>query len=144
LLTTRQENNYRNRLFLIQDQYLVIFKIHLNECKPEALRQFYLTAPFMIINIANIAAVDFDSISVSDYSWERISLMMVDDNQNNNEADWLHGRLMNCSANYRHVYVILFICFTKMILFILVMNKNNYMNNKPLVVLLEKSNGVIV
>jgi hypothetical protein len=102
LMTTAKENNYRNRLFLIHGKYLVIFKIDLSECDPKVLCQFYTTAPFMIIDVARIVAINSNYISIlNDSSLDKILLPKINDSNNNDITDWLHKRLIDCSAIYR-------------------------------------------
>jgi hypothetical protein len=106
ILATRKENTYRNQLFFILDEYLIIFKIKLNERNPKILCQFNMTMPFIIVDIASITAISSDHIRISDrFSSNRIPLPKVDNN-NSNLVDWVHGRLMYYSANYRLKYSI--------------------------------------
>ncbi len=98
LITTAKENNYHNQLFLVQNRHLIIFQINLNECDPKIFCQFYANASFMIIDIEHIVAINSNYISILHGDrLDQISLPKME----NDTADWLHKRLMDCSANYR-------------------------------------------
>jgi hypothetical protein len=100
LLIAEKENNFCNNLFLIQDQYFIIFKISLNERNPKILCQYYMTPPFIIINVATIIAITSDYIFFSTgRHLDKILLPTID--HNNDAGDWLYRRLMNCDENYR-------------------------------------------
>ena len=105
LMTTADKDNYHNRLFLVHNKYFIIFKISLSESNPTTLRRFYMVLPFMMINIANITEIISNTISISSsYCTEKIRLSNISGNNNNNEAEWLHKRLMDCSIDYRYQY----------------------------------------
>jgi hypothetical protein len=102
LMMTLKENNYHNQLFLTREQHLIIFKISLNECNPKILCRFYTTAPFMIIDVARIIAINSNYISIlNGSSLDQILLPKINNKNNNDSSDWLHKRLIDCSANYR-------------------------------------------
>jgi len=145
LMSTLNENNYYNQLFLVREQHLIIFKVNLNECDPNVLCQFYTTIPFVIIDIDSIIEINSDYISILDGSYgKKISLPKIDNNNNNDKADWLHERLMDCSANYRQWYIILFFCIYKMLIFfVLVMNQYEYVDNKTLFVLRKRKDVLV-
>ena len=118
LMRTLEEDNYYDRLFFIRKQHLVIFRIDLNERNLNLLSQFHRCTPFTIIDISSIIEINLGCISVSDGSYEnKILLPMIADGSRDSMANWLHGRLMTYSVDYRHRYGFLFLFICKFLLF---------------------------
>jgi hypothetical protein len=103
LLHTTDANNYYDRLFLVQDQYLLILNIDWNECNPSILHQFYVQEPFTIVRLKDIIRIDHNEIMTeygSEHKW--YSLPTTCSISDKHGTGWLHRRLMHKSTSYRY------------------------------------------
>lgn len=106
LLNTSYIDNYYDHFFIINNRYLVMFMINLNEKSPKILREFYENAPFRIIPIDTIITVKMNHIVLyNQRNYEYIYFPSFINSYHFAPANWLHERLMLLSNNYRHQYV---------------------------------------
>ncbi|CAF1339181.1 unnamed protein product [Rotaria sp. Silwood1] len=103
LLNTIVENKHFDRLFLIQDKYLIILMINFNEKNPEILRQFDKRSPFEVISLDTIESVHHYHIVVANDSRSKYIYFPNDSYlRDSNTSEWLHQRLMHINDLYRH------------------------------------------
>ncbi|CAF0821707.1 unnamed protein product [Rotaria sordida] len=103
LLNTIIENKYNDRLFLIQNKYLVMLMIDFNENNPEILRQFDEHSPFKIISIDTIELVrDYHIVVANNFRSKYIYFPNDSHLGDSNTSEWLHQRLIHISDLYRH------------------------------------------
>lgn len=105
LLKTVSESNYHANLFIINNQYVIIFLIDFNEKSPQSLRRFYSTSPFIILNMNRIVGVESHWLVIEDHGRNRI-IHFPDCRTDNNfdRAEWLHRRLLAASTRYEYTY----------------------------------------
>lgn len=103
LMSTPGENKYNNRLFIVQEKYLIIVKIDLNEHRTHILDQFHQVSPFIIIDIQTITNISKHFISITQYNYlENIPYPIDSSRDVNDELTWLHEHLMYYSERYRY------------------------------------------
>ncbi|CAF3112485.1 unnamed protein product [Rotaria sp. Silwood2] len=103
LLNTVAESKHYDRLFIIQNKYLVMLMIDFNENNPEILRQFDKRSPFKIISIDTIKSVRHYHIVVANHSRSKYIYFPTDSYlRDSNTSEWLHQRLIHISDQYRH------------------------------------------
>ena len=102
LLKTSHEHNYRDRLFLIRNQYLLVLNIDLHERQTSRLRQFHILEPFTLISLSHIRSVSHTGFWIADRFGERwVSFPNIRAHEDDNAAAWLHRRLIMTSEPYR-------------------------------------------
>jgi hypothetical protein len=105
LFDTTYENNHHDRLFIVNQEYLVMLMIDLKENKKKILRRFCDNAPLIIIPIDTIKTVRENHIILKNNtgnSW--IEFPMHSSSNSFNPANWLHQRLMIINDQYRYKY----------------------------------------
>ncbi len=109
ILHTPTERRYRDRMFLIRNQYLIIFTIDLNECNPNILHQFYNKSPFIVIPVGDIEIVSSFGVMVSHESGQNfVRFPYLYLSAADNVHHWLHSILMDISERYQRWYVFFF------------------------------------
>ncbi|CAF2982583.1 unnamed protein product [Rotaria sp. Silwood2] len=82
-----------------------MFNIDLNEHNPRILGQFYFEQPFIGISVSSITKVVPDGFLIKDKSKQRwISFPTTTHRMGDNEANWLHNRMMSISEQYKNYY----------------------------------------
>ncbi|CAF1425063.1 unnamed protein product, partial [Adineta steineri] len=104
LSNTPNINNYHNRLFILQNNYVVIFEVDLQETSQVILQQFYENPPLIIISIDNIRYIESDCIILINYRQPYIDFTKQRFHNHFNPTQWLHERLMILSNQYQQNY----------------------------------------
>ncbi|CAF3331790.1 unnamed protein product [Rotaria socialis] len=102
LLHTTNENNHGNHLFIVDNEYLAVLMVDLNEYREPILRQFYEDTPINIFPIHEIDTVRSDCIVFNNDHGSSFSFPTYQYNRNWEPADWLHERLMAFNEEYRY------------------------------------------
>ncbi|CAF1523742.1 unnamed protein product [Adineta steineri] len=102
LSNTPNINNYHNRLFILQNNYLVILEADLQETNQVILQQFYENPPLIIISIDNIRYIKSDCVILIDCHQSYIDFTKQQFKNHFNLTNWLHERLMDLSDRYRY------------------------------------------
>ena len=106
LLCTRKENKHHNRLFIVQDRCLVLFKIHLDEQNRNLLRHFNIEIPFVLIDMSTIFEMSLTTITISSqYQLREIPFTTLDIPTDEQTLLWLRQRLMHYHVRCRYMYV---------------------------------------
>ncbi|CAF3942788.1 unnamed protein product [Rotaria sp. Silwood1] len=106
LLHTTLNNKYHNRLFLIRNDYLVMFMIDPNEDNLEILRQFHDNVPIIIISIYNIIRIRRDYIVTLNENYTQFFYFPhVSSLIEFNPSNWLHQHLMKMNSQYQHAHL---------------------------------------
>ena len=103
LLCARDENNHRNQLFLLQDRYLVLFQVNLNEHDREILRRFVSVPPFVLIDVFSITEIGLVTITISNLQTPMTTFTLHLDES---ALIWLHRRLLLLNTGEQARYVV--------------------------------------
>lgn len=103
LLTTHYQNNHYDRLFIVDDKYLIMLMVDLDENNERILRQYYTDTPLVIVLIDNINKIQQDCVVLKINGYiQRIYFPEYLYSTSFNPSDWLHERLMVISDRYRY------------------------------------------
>lgn len=105
LLNTTNENNYYDCLFIVQNKYLIMLMIELQENNERILRRFFEDTPMVIIPIDIITDIQRDYIVPENNKYrQRIYFPTHSHSNSFNPSNWLHERLMVLNDQYRYMY----------------------------------------
>lgn len=103
LLNTINRNNYRDRLFLLNNRYLLILNINWNEENTSILLRFYNQHPFIIVSLNDIIHITQNGIETRHGSQQICyPLSTIGFTWNRHGIEWLRQRLIDISSPYRH------------------------------------------